>query len=140
MSCKQILSILLISVIFVSCSSVIDDKELGFVKDKNRQVCLISYKNNIIVHYDFNLQPHVTTTYYLKDDYIILSTENFYLKTKVLQNHLYTISKDGLKTSVQLNDNYINDCINSDLFQKNHIVENITITQSIKKLKMKTNN
>ena len=132
---KKFLSIFLTLVILASCSSgTLDDSELGYIKDSRRQVCLISYKNNIIIHYNFSLKPYVSSMYYLKNDNVTLSTEKLYLKTKVLPNRIYTVNEYGSITYVKIKNQELERYIKSDLFQKNHLVENITIEQSIKKL------
>jgi hypothetical protein len=66
----------------------------------------------------------------------LTSTTKESYSTKVSKNRIITVNKDGT-TFIRIVNKNINDFMDSDLFQKNHIAENTLIKDSIKEVTKK---
>lgn len=133
MKILKILSILLLFLV-TSCShETVNDSSLAMIKDKNRHVCLVSYKNNVIAHFNFNFDPFVSSNFYIEDDILYLFTNEESYSVKVSQNRIITVNKDGTVSTKEILKN-IDAFKDSDLFQKNHMAENILIEDSLEEV------
>ena len=136
MKINKILSIALLFLATACSHETVNDSSLAMIKDKNRHVCLVSYKNNVIAHFNFNFDPFVSSNFYIEDDILYFSTNKESYSVKVTQNRIITVNKNGTISTKEIKKN-INAFKDTDLFQKNHIVENILIKDSLEEVSQK---